>query len=127
LKRNETKNSSKPPSTRPPRPLLSEVDIHLEKALDEEQERKRHGDEKYDIMLGHSYKQMVKMTAWKHLHDSILTLREEFVQALISGEDGAEDNRKAIWLLESLLRVPSAMIANCDEAQNDRGDLKRVK
>ena len=68
--------------------------------------------------LGESSRQMQNLIAWKCLYDNILRLRESFVQKLVTGEDGAAENRRAIVVMDAILKMPAKMVQDGKERRS---------
>ena len=51
------------------------------------------------------------------MYNNILRLRESFVQKLIAGEDGAGENRKAIVVMDSILKMPAVLVQDGKNAK----------
>lgn len=60
---------------------------------------------------------MQNLLAWKVMYDNIVRLRESFVQKLVAGEDGASEMRKAIVVLDSILKLPAKFIEDGKRAR----------
>ena len=67
-------------------------------------------DEALDIQIGASANQMSQTLAWKTMYNNILRLRESFVQKLIAGDESGIENRKAIVVLDAILKMPAALV-----------------
>jgi hypothetical protein len=71
----------------------------------------------WDLDLGRSYRQMLTLMAWLHLAENLRRFREEAVDRLINGEDGAAEWREVVKTIDAILRVPDAMIKTADQAK----------
>ncbi len=66
------------------------------------------GGATWDRDLGNSFLAIEKTMAWKHMVISMSTFREFCITQMVDGVDGADEWRKAISMLDEVLRVPEA-------------------
>ena len=71
----------------------------------------------WDVDLGQSYEKMLDSMAWRHVTENLVRLREQFIQALVDGADGAASFREGIKLIDAVLRVPDKMITEGKSAR----------
>jgi len=53
---------------------------------------------------------LIQTLAWKTMYNNILRLRESFVQKLIAGDELGIENRRAIVVLDAILKMPAALV-----------------
>jgi len=81
---------------------------------------------RWDLDLGASYQQLGKSMAWLHIVENVRRFREEAVERLVNGEDGADELRQVILTIDAILKMPVAMIEQASQAKawlerNDNG------
>jgi hypothetical protein len=72
----------------------------------------------WDMDLAQGYGQLVKNMGWLHMAENMRRFREEAVERLINGEDGAEEWRNVVKTLDALLKIPNLMIENGRQAKD---------
>jgi len=89
-----------------PKPVsLSDIELSLQEVLLGAQG----SDNDLEIAVGASAGQLQEMLAWKSMYNNILWLRESYVQMLLAGDNNAAQNRKAIVVMDSILKMPAAL------------------
>ena len=76
-------------------------------------------EQEWLVRVGESSRQMQSLLAWKVLYDNVLRLRESFVQKLVAGEEGAELNRRAIVVMDLILKMPAKMVEDGKRRSED--------
>jgi len=61
---------------------------------------------------------MQNTLAWKFIYDKTLLLRESFVQKLVTGEEGADMNRRAIQVIDMIMKVPAKLVQEGKERRS---------
>lgn len=71
----------------------------------------------YRVLLGGSARQLEDSLAWQTMRDNILALRDFYFQKFtVEGVD-ANENRKAIVVMESILKMPAALVEDGNRAR----------
>ena len=73
--------------------------------------------EEYRRRLGESAQQLQQSLAWKTMYNNVLRLRESFVQKLIVGDEDAVQTRKAIVVMDAILKMPAALVEDGKRAR----------
>ena len=72
----------------------------------------------WDMVVGTDYRKCAKESqALQHTYQLMARLREDMLRELVASEERGADNRKAIWVLENLLRTPPLMERRAREAE----------
>ena len=77
----------------------------------------------FDLDMAHSAKALNENAAFRVIITDMTTLREQFVQALVAGHDGAPEFRKAIQVIDRLIRIQNHLIAAGSAASQWIGDI----
>ncbi len=98
---------------------FSDFASEFRKSMDSEKPHDPELAAKWEGRLGSQYDGMVHSEAFQDFRNNIISLRERFVESLISGEVDGEINgiRKSINLLDTILLMPSVRIEQGAQAR----------
>lgn len=87
-------------------------------ALAKRPERDEEQGLQWDVQVGLSYrKDSEACKALQHTYQLMAKLRADMVDELVASEDVGGVNRKAIWVIDNLLRTPDLMVQRGREAE----------